>query len=87
MISILNSPKFSFLVVVVSHFYSRGICVDPLPHQFVVVRNLQKLDTATLDELLTCDDIWDSVLSAFNDISECFNLILNGLLDLLVPFK
>jgi len=76
--------------LIISHFYSRGICVDPPPHRFVVARNFQKLDTATLDELLACDDIWDSVLSAFDDISEClesFNLIMNGLLDLLVPFK
>jgi len=76
--------------LVISHFYSRGACVDPPPHRFVVVRNFQKLDNATLDELLACDDIWDSVLLAFDDISEClkcFNLIMNGLLDLLVPFK
>ena len=76
--------------LIVSHFYSRGVCVDPPPHRFVVVRNFQKLDITTLDELLACDDIWDSVLSSFDDISEClecFNLIMNGLLDLLVPLK
>ena len=53
----------------VSHFYSRGACVDPPPHQFVV-RNFQKLDTTILDELIAYDDIWDSVLSTFDDISK-----------------
>ena len=78
----------SYHHLIVSNFYSRGVCVDPPSHR-LVIRNFQKLDTATLDELLACDDIWDSVLSAFDDISdclECFNLIMNGLiLDLLVP--
>ena len=57
---------------------------------FVVVRNFQKLDTAKLDELLACDDVWDTVLSTYDDISEClecFNLIMNGLLNLLVPLE
>ena len=43
-----------------------------------------------LDELLTCDDIWDDVLSRFDNLSdclECFNLIISGLLDILVPLK
>ena len=43
-----------------------------------------------LDEFLMFDDIWDDVLSRFDNISdcvECFNLIINGLLDLLVPLK
>ena len=76
--------------LIVSHFYSKGVCVYPPPHRFVVVRNFQKLDITTLDEILACDDIWDSVLSTFDDISEClefFNLIMNGLLDLLLPLK
>jgi len=37
-----------------------------------------------------CDDIWDDVLSKFDNLSdclECFNLIITGLLDLLVPLK
>ena len=64
-----------------SHFYSRGLFVDPPPHQFVV-RNFQKLNTTILDELITYDDIWDSVLSIFDYIPkwlEYFNLIMNGL--------
>ena len=76
--------------LIVSQFYSRGVCVNPPPHRFVVARNFQKLDTDTLDELLSCDDIWDEVFSAFDDISdclECFNMIMARLLDLLVPFK
>ena len=39
---------------------------------------------------LSCDDIWDDVFSSFDDVSdclECFNQIMNGLLDLLVPLK
>ena len=43
-----------------------------------------------LDEVLTCDDIWDDVFSQFDDPSdclECFNLIMNELLDCLVPLK
>ena len=43
-----------------------------------------------MDELLSCDDIWDEVFSVFDDITdclECFNLIMAGLLDLLVPLK
>ena len=65
--------------LMVSHCYSRDVCVDPPPHRFVV-RNFQKLNTTILDELIACDDIWDSVLSTFDDISkwsECFNLIMN----------
>jgi len=34
-----------------------------------------------LDEVLTCDDIWDDVFSQFDDPSdclECFNLIMNA---------
>ena len=76
--------------LIVSHFYARGKCVDPPPHKLVVVRNFQKLDVMKLDEFLMCDDIWDDVLSRFDNISdcvECFNLIINGLLDLLVPLK
>ena len=38
--------------LIVSHFYSRGICVDPPSHRFVVVRNFLKLDLDKLDELL-----------------------------------
>ena len=53
--------------LIVSHFYSRGICVDPLPCRFVVVRNFQKLNTDKLDELLSCDNIWD-VFSVFDNI-------------------
>ena len=37
-----------------------------------------------------CDDIWDHDLSCFDNISdclECFNWIINGLLDHLVPLK
>ena len=76
--------------LIVSRYYPRGLCVDPPSHQIVVVRNFQKLDTVMLDKLLTCDDIWDDVLSKFDNVSEClecFNLIMNGLLDLLVPLK
>ena len=63
--------------LIISHFYSRGICVEPLPHRFVVVRNFQKLDTDKLNELLSCDDIWDEVFSTVDDIPdylECFNI-------------
>ena len=76
--------------LIVSHFYSRGVCVEPTSHRIVVVRNFHKLDLDKLDGFLTCDDIWDDVLSKFDDPSdtlECFNLIMNGLLDLLVPRK
>ena len=75
--------------MIVSHFYARGKCVDPPPHK-LVVRNFQKLDVMKLNEFLMCDDIWDDVLSRFDNISdcvECFNLIINDLLDLLVPLK
>jgi len=37
-----------------------------------------------------CDDIWDDVMSSFDNISdcvECFNQIVFGLLDILVPLK
>ena len=59
-------------------------------HHFVVVRNFQRLDTDhdKLDGLLCCDDIWDEVFSSFDNVSnclECFNLIMAGLLDLVVP--
>ena len=76
--------------LIVNHFNSRGMCVDPPSHRFVVVRNFQKLDLDKLDELLTCDDIWDGVLSRFDNLSdylECFNLIISGFLDNLVPLK
>ena len=76
--------------IIISHFYARGICVDPQPHQFVVARNFQKVDIDKLDMLLSCDDIWDEVFSSFDDVSdclECFNLIMIGLLDLLAPLK
>ena len=53
---------------IISHFYARGICVDPQPHQFVVARNFQKLDIDKLDKLLSCDDIWDKVFSSFDDV-------------------
>ena len=43
--------------LIVSNFYARGMCVDSLSHQFVFVRNFQKLDRDKLDELLMCDDI------------------------------
>ena len=75
--------------IIISHFYARGIRVDPQPHQFTVARNFQKLDTDKLDVFLSYD-IWDDVFSSFDDVSdclECFNLIMNGLLDLLVPLK
>ena len=37
-----------------------------------------------------CDDIWDDVMSSFDNISdcvECFNEIVLRLLDILVPLK
>jgi len=43
--------------IIISHFYARDICVDPQPHQFIVARNFQKLDTDKLDMLFSCDDI------------------------------
>ena len=76
--------------LIVSHFYSRGICADSPSHRIISVRNYQKLDKDKLDEIFKCDDVWDDVLSKFDDLSdclECFNLIINGLLDLLVPLK
>ena len=66
------------------------MCVEPTSHRLLVVRNFQKLNVNKLDELLTCDDIWNDVLSKFDDPSdclECFNLIMNELLDLLIPRK
>ena len=75
--------------LIVSNFYAKGMRVDSLSHQFVFVRNFQKLDTDKLNEFLMHDDIWDDVLSRFDNLSdclECFNLIVNRLLDLLVPF-
>ena len=74
--------------LIVSHFYPRGICVDPPSHQFVVSRNFQRLDIDKLNEILTCDDIWDDVFSKFDNPSdrlECFNLIMSHLLYLLIP--
>jgi len=65
-----------------------GVCTPS--HQLVVVRNYQKLDVDKLDEVLTCDDIWDDAFSKFDDPSdclECFNLIMNELLDCLVLLK
>ena len=59
-------------------------------HTSYLHRNFQKLDTTTLNELLAYGGIWDSVLSTCDDIFiclECFNLIMNGLSDLLVPLK
>ena len=58
--------------------------------RIISVRNYQKLDKDKLDEIFKCDDVWDDALSRFDDLSdcpECFNLIINGLLDLLVPLK
>ena len=49
--------------LIVSYFYSRGMHTDTSSHQLVVVRNYQKLDMDKLDEVLTCDDIWDNVFS------------------------
>ena len=48
--------------LIVSHFYSRGLHVDSPSHRLVVTRNFQKLDVNKLDEILTCDDIWDDVV-------------------------
>ena len=48
------------------------------------------LDVGKLNEVLACDDIWDNVSSKFDDpfdSLECFNLIMNELLDLLIPRK
>ena len=59
-------------------------------HRLVTVLNFQKLDVDALDELLTCDGTWDDVMSKCNDPSdcfECFNLIMNKLLDLIIPKK
>ena len=70
--------------LIVSNFYARDMCVDSLSHQFVFVRNFQQLDTDKLDGFLMYDDIWDDVLSRFDNISdclECFNPIVNRLLE------
>ena len=63
------------------------MCVDPPSHRFVFFRNFQKLDTDKLHEFLMCDDIWDDVLSSFDNISDCVECFISGLLDLLVPLK
>ena len=58
------------------------------PLRLAVVRNYQKLDMDKLDAVLTSDNIWDDTFSKFDDPSdclECFNLIMNELLDCLVP--
>jgi len=78
--------------LIVTHFYPRGICLDPPARKIISIRNFKKLDTEKLDELFMCDDIWDDVMSSFDNISdcvECFNEIVLGLLDMLclVPLK
>ena len=76
--------------LIVSHFYSRGFRAGSPSHRIISVRNYQKLDKDKLDEIFMCDDIWDDVLSKFDNLSdclECFNLIINGLLYKLVPLK
>ena len=57
---------------------------------FITVRNFQKVDTGKLEEIFMCDDIWDDFMSSFDNISdwvECFNEIVLGLLDIIVPLK
>ena len=76
--------------LIASNFYTRDMCVDSLSHQFVFVRNFQQLDTDKLDEFLMHDDIWDDVLSRFDNISdclECFNLIIEKLMYLFTKLR
>ena len=76
--------------MIISHYCSRRKCADVPFHRFIVTRNFRKLDKDKLDAILACDDIWDDVFSQFDDPSdclECFNLIMNELLNQLVPLK
>ena len=59
-------------------------------HLHLVDLLMLEIFKSLMNELLSCDDIWDEVFSMFDDIFdclECFNLIMTGLLDLLVPLK
>ena len=46
------------------------------------------MDTGKLHEIFMCNDIWDDVIyDNISDCVECFNEIVLGLLDTLVPLK
>ena len=65
--------------LIISHFYSRGICVNPPLHWFLVIRSFQKFDTTKLDELLTCNAVWDEVLLTFLNVWNVYEWITGSI--------
>ena len=56
-------------------------------HKVISAQCYHTLDMFVLEEMLTDDDVWYTVLSFDNidDTGECFATVLQGLLDALLP--
>ena len=74
MTNALTQQEFILLVVVITiwllHIFIVGEYVHP-SHKIISVKNFQKVDTGKLEEIFMCDDIWDDVMSSFDNISDC----------------
>ena len=71
-----------------SHYYARGVKTGAVP-KVVLFRNYLKLDMDLLSDILSDDITWNDVFSLPNvdDYVHCFTLVLQGLLDILVPLR
>ena len=74
--------------LIFSHYYARGIKSANAP-KVVTFRSFRKLDVSLLSNILSDDSSWNDVFS-FSDVDDCvlcFTLVLQGLLDILVPLR
>ena len=69
-----------------SHYYASGLKTGSVP-KVVFFRNYRKLDVDSLSDILSDDITWNDVFffPNVNDCVHCFTLLLQGLLDFLVP--
>ena len=73
--------------LVVTHLLPRGLKINS-NHNVVFCRKFCYLDTNILASILS-DEVWDQVLGfeSIEDSVTCFNLMMQALLDAMVPLK
>ena len=74
--------------LIYSHYYARGIKLINTPN-VVTFRSYRRLDIDLLSRMLSDNSSWSDVFSItdVDDCVLCFTLVLQGLLDILVPLR
>ena len=75
--------------LIATHHFHRGLC-NRLPPKFVYSSNSNHLDIDSICNVIHEADIWYEVTGfqeMMNECIECFNLVITGIIDLLIPVK